>query len=315
MDKKIANSKLQLHPRNKHREQYDFEQLSEYNSELKPYVVQRPDGTKSINFKKSKAVIELNKAILKKDYEIDFWQIPENYLCPPIPGRVDYIHYAADLLADLTKDKEVPTGDKITVFDVGTGSSCIYPILGNHEFDWKFVASEIDEIAFKSASEIIDKNPSLKENVDLRFQEDHQHFFKGIFKDDESFDLSICNPPFHGSEKQATAASTRKNTNLNISSDESNFGGQANELWYQGGELAFIKKMIKESKDVPYRFLWFTTLVSKKDNLKSLSYFLEKEEITNFKIIDMAQGNKVSRMLAWSFLGRPAMRDWRNSLW
>ena len=58
----------------------------------------------------------LNRALLKADYGIDFWDIPPNYLCPPIPGRVDYIHHLADLLAR-SNNNEIPRGPQIKALD------------------------------------------------------------------------------------------------------------------------------------------------------------------------------------------------------
>jgi 23S rRNA (adenine1618-N6)-methyltransferase len=39
---------------------------------------------------------------------------------PPIPGRADYIHQIADLLATCNK-KVVPTGADIRILDIGVG--------------------------------------------------------------------------------------------------------------------------------------------------------------------------------------------------
>ncbi len=40
--------------------------------------------------------------------------------------------------------------------------------------------------------------------------------------------------------------------------DALNFGGQQQELWCEGGEVAFIKKMIEESKGFAKQVMWFT---------------------------------------------------------
>jgi 23S rRNA (adenine1618-N6)-methyltransferase len=94
--------KSNLHPRNKHRERYDFKQLINSCPELAQFVKLNNYNTESIDFFNPEAVKALNKALLKHFYGVNFWDIPKHYLCPPIPGRADYIHYAADLLSGST---------------------------------------------------------------------------------------------------------------------------------------------------------------------------------------------------------------------
>lgn len=97
-NRKPENTKLKLHPRNKHRERYDFDQLTQINVTLAHYVRLNEYGDASIDFSDPKAVKSLNQALLKQFYGVYTWDIPHQYLCPPIPGRADYIHYLADLL-------------------------------------------------------------------------------------------------------------------------------------------------------------------------------------------------------------------------
>jgi len=99
-EKKIhPEVKSRLHPRSKHINRYDFKKLIEGFPELESFVKPNKFGDESIDFSDPKAVICLNKALLKHHYGIEHWLIPEGYLCPPIPGRADYIHHIADLLS------------------------------------------------------------------------------------------------------------------------------------------------------------------------------------------------------------------------
>ena len=93
-------TKTMLHPRNQHREGYDFARLVAQSPELAAFAITNPLGQTTIDFQNVLAVRMLNRALLTTYYNIHFWDIPPNYLCPPIPGRVDYIHYLADLLAE-----------------------------------------------------------------------------------------------------------------------------------------------------------------------------------------------------------------------
>ena len=90
--------KGELHIRNKHNGQYDFPLLIENYPPLKRFVSLNPLGVQTINFFNPQAVKALNKALLISYYGIRYWDIPKQYLCPPIPGRADYIHYIADLI-------------------------------------------------------------------------------------------------------------------------------------------------------------------------------------------------------------------------
>jgi 23S rRNA (adenine1618-N6)-methyltransferase len=309
--------KSNLHPRNKHRLGYNFEELINAYPELEQYAKStkfNPETDKlTIDFSDPDAVKALNKALLISKYKITNWDIPENYLCPPIPGRVDYIHYAADLLAS-TNNGIIPNGKNIQVLDIGSGANCIYPILGHAEYDWTFVGTDIDEIAIQNCKKIIQENPQLIESVYLQLQTESRHIFKNIITTEDRFSITMCNPPFHNSEKEATKSTIRKVKNLeNVQTTKPvlNFGGQNTELWCIGGELSFIKQMIFESAKYPFQCLWFTTLVSKKENLPSLYKSLNVVNAVEIKTIDMAQGQKTSRILAWTFQTESQQKKWK----
>ena len=310
--KKASEVKSTLHERNQHRSRYDFKALIATCKELEAFVSLNRYGDKTIDFAKPEAVKTLNKALLQHFYKIDFWDIPDGYLCPPIPGRADYIHYAADLLASCNA-QNVPTGKKIKVLDVGIGANCVYPIIGHHEYGWNFVGSEIDNIAVKSANNIIEVNPTLKNSVDVRLQPSKLDIFKNIIHKEEKFDLTICNPPFHASAEEAIAGSQRKVRNLGNRNYERpilNFGGQASELWTKGGEVAFIGRMITESKNYKNQCFWFTSLVSKSENLGGIYAMLERAEAAEIRTSEMSTGNKITRIVAWTFLNEKQQQDW-----
>ncbi|NRB25771.1 23S rRNA (adenine(1618)-N(6))-methyltransferase RlmF [Shewanella sp.] len=347
-----AADKKGLHQRNLHKDGYDFETLTAASPELKPFVRPNPYGNLSIDFSAPQAVKALNLALLKAHYKIESWDIPQGFLCPPIPGRVDYLHYVADLLAgnipqqvsqepptgsadgqnvlaltngvtnDLakaaTKANRIPTGSKIKALDIGTGANGIYPILGIQAYGWQFTASDVDPISIANVESIIQANPCLQGKFKTRLQTDHQKVFQGIISVDDRFDVTICNPPFHSSLAEASEGSVRKLKNLAANraakghksasvkakgaNIDLNFGGQKAELWCEGGEKQFLLNMIRESADFKTQCLWFTSLVSKQENLKPCYAALAKAGAVSIKTIDMAQGNKLTRVLAWSFL-------------
>lgn len=292
--------KKQLHPRNKHRSRYDFSLLVKSCPDLRDFVLVNPYGDESIDFADPSAVKMLNKALLAQYYRIKHWDIPENYLCPPIPGRADYIHYLADLLGE-SNNGVIPTGKSVKILDIGTGANCIYPIIGHQEYGWTFVGSDVDRGAVQSAENIISANEDLRGAIQIRLQRDPRHIFEGIIKPGESFDMSLCNPPFHASAAEAAAGSQRKLRNLGKQKNVLNFGGQNVELWCKGGELGFVRTMIEESLKFSGQCKWFTTLVSKSSNLPFVYGYAEKAGALHMRTMEMAQGQKVSRFVAWSF--------------
>lgn len=308
----VVTEKSNLHSRNLHRSHYDFKLLIEKCPELKSFVFINEFGNQTIDFSNPQAVKILNKALLTTYYDIQNWDIPKNYLCPPIPGRADYIHYIADLLAE-SNNGNIPTGIEIEGLDIGTGANCIYPIIGNSVYDWSFVCTDIDEKSLENCTKIIEANPKLMDAVSLQQQIESRYIFKNIITPEDHFAFTICNPPFHKSAEEAAKGSLRKVSNLKGQKQTKavlNFGGQNNELWCEGGELAFITQMIYESARYPLQCLWFTTLVSKQSHLKSLFKTLNKVNAAQIRIIKMTQGQKTSRILAWSFLTKNQQQDW-----
>ena len=282
MKAKINTEKTNLHPRNQDRFGYNFEQLVQKSPELKEFVSINEHEIETIDFSNPDAVKALNKALLIDHYDIQDWDIPKNYLCPPIPGRADYIHYIADLLAT-SNNGIIPEGDIVQGLDVGVGANCIYPIIGNSAYGWSFVGTDIDENAIQNCKKIIASNPKLMDTISLQLQTEARFIFKNIITPEDRFAFTICNPPFHSSQEEATKSSLRKVNNLQSkdAAEKStkpilNFGGHNSELWCDGGELAFITQMAYESAKYPLQCLWFTTLVSKKDNLSSIYKTLNK---------------------------------------
>jgi 23S rRNA (adenine1618-N6)-methyltransferase len=314
--KNVSNLDIQkkLHPNNKHINGYDFAALIKTEPFLEKFVSKNKFGNESIDFSDPLAVKTLNKALLLHHYDVTFWDIPKTNLCPPIPGRADYIHYIADLLRH-SNGNEIPTGEGVRGLDIGVGANCIYPIIGHQEYGWEFVGTEVDKECFNIAQNIIDANPSLKEDIFLRLQTSKRHIFKEIIEDGEKFDFTICNPPFHSSREEAAKASMRKIRNVGKQKTGKpvlNFGGQNNELWCEGGELAFITNMIYESAHFKTQCLWFTTLVSKKENLKTFYSHLKKVKAFDVRTIEMEQGNKLSRFIAWTYLDEGQQKKWNT---
>ncbi|MGO3712138.1 23S rRNA (adenine(1618)-N(6))-methyltransferase RlmF [Alcaligenes aquatilis] len=315
----LNKTAAQLHPRNRHQGRYDFDALIKETPELAAFVSLNPYGDQSINFADPNAVKTLNRALLKSFYGIAHWDIPAHYLCPPIPGRADYVHYLADLLANGNKGA-IPRGEAVRVLDIGVGANAIYPLIGHAEYGWQFLGSDISADALTSARSIIHGNPGLSAAIKLRQQKSPRHIFKDLLGTNDYFDLTLCNPPFHSSQEEAVSSSQRKWRGLGKAAPKHNapvlnFGGQNTELWCEGGEALFIRRMIEESVAVGGQVLWFSTLVSKASNVPGVLNALKKAKAVKVKTVEMTQGQKQSRFVAWTFLDAGEQEAWRKARW
>ena len=196
------------------------------------------------------------------------------------------------------------------VLDVGAGANIIYPLIGHREYGWTFVGSELDAVALDSAAHTLGANPGLGEAILLRRQVDRNAIFRGVVQAGERFDLTLCNPPFHGSMREVRETAQAKWRKLGREAERPlrNFGGQGPELWCEGGEAGFIRRMITESADLRDRVRWFTTLVSSAASLPAVHRALRQVEARDIRTVAMAQGQKQSRFVAWTFLGAEARR-------
>lgn len=277
-----------MHEKSPFKDQYDFSEMIKVYPALKSYVFENKYGTSTIDFGNNNAVKSLNAGLLKFHYDLD-WDIPAGHLCPPIPGRLDYLLHLSEL----------SLGEEVKLLDIGTGVSFIYPLLAQKHFNWEVVGSDISEEAIKSSNDLLAKNSGVKGEV--RLQSNKAHYFHGIIKDGESFDVVVCNPPFYKSEAESKAQNIRKIKGLKKGKvAQMNFGGTANELWCEGGELAFIVGMIQESEQYKNKVNWFTCMVSNQDHLRPLKRQIAKVG-AEVKIVSMGQGNKKSRFIAWKF--------------
>lgn len=313
--RRSPEGKGQLHPRNRHQGRYDFPALLQAHPALARFVIRNPYGKPSIDFADPAAVRTFNRALLAQLYGLHHWDIPEGYLCPPVPGRADYLHGLADVLAT-SNAGIIPRGEQVRVLDIGTGANCIYPLLGHIDYGWQFVGSDIDPQALAAAQRNLVAN-GLDQAIELRLQSQRTQIFRGLLRADERFHLTLCNPPFHASASEAHSGSRRKWRNLGKLDPSRqlpalNFGGQHNELWCPGGELAFIQQMIEESREHAAQVLWFSCLVSKAGNLPLLHARLRQVGARQIRQVDMAQGQKQSRFLAWSFLDSDQQAAWRR---
>jgi 23S rRNA (adenine1618-N6)-methyltransferase len=107
------------------------------------------------------------------------------------------------------------------------------------------LGTDINQGSLENAQKILNENPGLGNEIQLKHQANPDFVFKNIINSEDSFTFSMCNPPFHDSEESALKGNLRKTKNINkskVQKPQLNFGGQQSELWCEGGEIAFIQK-------------------------------------------------------------------------
>lgn len=310
----MTANKTSLHPQNPFAAPYPLAELVQLQPALAAYLKTTPDGRETLNFAEPAAVTLLNTALLQWQFGLVHYHVPPGYLCPAVPGRLDYLLYLQDLLTASFQGKKVPAA-AVQLLDIGCGANLIYSILAAKALRWQAIGSDIDAKALQNAATLIEQN-GLQRQLSLRQQADPQAIFHGVIQKGDYLDLTLCNPPFHDSPDAAAAGSARKQRNLGLDSAAPlNFAGQANELWCVGGEPAFLRRMLAESKDFAHQVYWFSTLVSKQQHLAKLQQQLQQLEATQVQVIEMSQGNKQSRILAWSFLTPELAALWQQHRW
>jgi 23S rRNA (adenine1618-N6)-methyltransferase len=308
------NDNSKLHPRNLHREAYDYTLLMERIPALKPLVKLNKYNKLSIDFGNERAVKLLNRAILQEYYELDFWDFPQGYSCPNIPDRANHLHTVADLLA-INKQGLLASGSKIKCLNVGVGASAIYPILGTKEYGWSFVGTDIDQKSLDATQKIIDNNPRLQDLVSLRLQPEAKNAFYGIIEKNEVFDVTMCLPPLYATKAAALAGTFKVPNTTSIRKthiDEEDLNG---ETWCDGGEIGFIKNMIRESKQFPNSSYWFTTVVTHEPNIGAVLETLDRAAPIQVRTFPMGQIKKITYVVAWSFLPKLQQEIWRDQRW
>jgi 23S rRNA (adenine1618-N6)-methyltransferase len=276
-----------INPKNKYfNNPPNFEELANKYSEFKKYVYKNKFGSFSINWKNKEAVKELCKCLLKNDFRLNYWDIPDGFLIPSITSKCNYINWIDDLLDEINivNKKHINKG-----LDIGTGANCIYPLLGHQIYGWNFKCSELNQEAIEVAEKIIQNN-KLNKNIEIIKQVNEDNIFINIINPDDLFIFTMCNPPYFSKEET-------KHNNPNTVCEYND-----KEVYCKGGEFQFISTMIEESKIYKNKIIWFTTLVGKKINFDKILKVLENiHEIKMIKTTTFYQGKLARWGVAWSY--------------
>ncbi|XP_061136201.1 RNA N6-adenosine-methyltransferase mettl16 [Syngnathus typhle] len=279
-----------MHPRNRYKDKPpDFAYLASKYPEFQEHVHTNLSGRAVVNFKEPEAVRALTCTLLKEDFGLSI-EIPLERLIPTVPLRLNYIHWVEDLVDG---QKQRRRG-----IDIGTGASCIYPLLGATMNSWFFLATEVDDICFDYATRNVKQN-HLSDLVKVVKVPQKTLLMDALKEETEIvYDFCMCNPPFFANQLEANGVNSRNARRPPPSSV--NTGG-VTEIMAEGGELEFVKRIIHDSLQLKKRLRWYSCMLGKKCSLTPLKEELRKQGVPKVTHTEFCQGRTMRWALAWSF--------------
>ncbi len=256
-----------------------------------------------VDFGDPAALAELTQALLLRDFDLRV-ELPRDRLCPTVTSRLNYVLYLHDLLRGAAPSRLVIADGRyerssfggqseVLGFDIGCGASCVYALLGRRLFGWRFVCSELDPVSLEAARENLERN-GMGEGVRLVQAPSEQSCLRDCLAEGEELpSFVMCNPPFfeHASE---AAQHPRRNAVLT-----------ASESATEGGEVAFVTRLIDESQHYGRRIALYSSLCGKKSSLRALRQVLLARGVPVMHSTRLAQGRTHRWVLAWSFCAPP----------
>ncbi|OAA35255.1 hypothetical protein BBO_08857 [Beauveria brongniartii RCEF 3172] len=266
----------------------DFKQLAALDADFSA-VVQGRD----LDFRVPKAVMQLSKTLLKHDFSLSL-DLPDDRLCPPIPNRHNYILWLKDLLDSTTYNAP---GGKLVGIDIGTGASCIYPMLGCTQRPWCFIAADIDDESLRWASKNIEQN-HLQNRIKLvKSNPDGPIIPIDSAPAAEEVAFVMTNPPFYRSAAEMNERAAEKALPPLTACT-----GAPIEMVTDGGEVAFVGRILDESLALSGRIQWYTAMLGFLSSVAALVQRLRDHGVDNYAMTEFVQGRKTKRWaVAWSF--------------
>ncbi|KAF7239169.1 RNA N6-adenosine-methyltransferase METTL16 [Varanus komodoensis] len=284
-----------MHARNRYKDKPpDFAYLASKYPEFKKHVQINLSGRVSVNFKDPEAVRALTCTLLKEDFGLQI-DIPLERLIPTVPLRLNYIHWVEDLIA---QQDAATKGSVICGIDIGTGASCIYPLLGATLNGWYFIATEVDDVCFSYAKKNVEQN-NLSDLIKVVKVPQKTLLLDALEEESEViYDFCMCNPPFFANQLEAKGVNSRNPRRPPPSSV--NTGG-ITEIMAEGGELEFVKRIIHDSLQLKKRLRWYSCMLGKKCSLAPLKEELRIHRVPKVTYTEFCQGRTMRWALAWSF--------------
>ncbi|KAJ3589976.1 hypothetical protein NHX12_007933 [Muraenolepis orangiensis] len=283
-----------MHPRNRYKDTPpDFAYLASKYPEFQQHVHTSIAGRSMLNFKEPEAVRALTCTLLKEDFGLSI-AIPLERLIPTVPLRLNYIHWVEDLVGG--------QGQPRKGIDIGTGASCIYPLLGATMNGWYFLATEVDDICFDYATKNVAQN-NLSELIKGKpmVKVPHKTLLMDALKEETTivYDFCMCNPPFFANQLEAKGENSRNSRRPPPSSV--NTGG-VTEIMAEGGELEFVKRIIHDSLQLRTRLsLGFKPNQPQPAVTPESMLGYQSNQVPKVTHTEFCQGRTMRWALAWSF--------------
>ncbi|CAH6785930.1 RNA N6-adenosine-methyltransferase METTL16 [Phodopus roborovskii] len=283
-----------MHARNRYKDKPpDFAYLASKYPDFKQHIQINLSGRVSLNFKDPEAVRALTCTLLREDFGLSI-DIPLERLIPTVPLRLNYIHWVEDLIGHQVSDKSTLRRG----IDIGTGASCIYPLLGATLNGWYFLATEVDDMCFNYAKKNVEQN-NLSDLIKVVKVPQKTLLMDALKEESEIvYDFCMCNPPFFANQLEAQGVNSRNSRRPPPSSV--NTGG-ITEIMAEGGELEFVKRIIHDSLQLKKRLRWYSCMLGKKCSLAPLKEELRIQGVPKVTFTEFCQGRTMRWALAWSF--------------
>lgn len=315
----MPNFNVFMHRNNIFRKEPDFRKLACDYQELEKYMIRNKNNKSKFDFKNPDAVKALTCALLHRYFQKTI-TLPPDRLIPAVPQRLNYVCWVEDLIKLV--EQQIPELN-ITGLDIGTGASCIFPILCCHRNpSWSFVGVEPDEKSYKSAYD----------NVERNFMQDKIRVVK-ITTDDQLSDILslacqpltfiMCNPPFF---EEGYGVTMELDSDLNKGSRPKSDANCSNEIESitSGGEIAFVGYLIEQSMNFKEDVIIYSSMLGKKQSLmhfKQTFASLQTNENLSWTWAELCQGKTIRYAIAWTFkpgidlTKAPFLRHGKNKSW
>ncbi|GFU03726.1 RNA N6-adenosine-methyltransferase METTL16 [Nephila pilipes] len=256
--------------------------------EFRKYLIPDRKCKVRVDFTDTSALRTLTKILLKKDFNLDV-EIPDGFLIPTIPQRLNYILWIEDLLTALPKKNQT-----VSAIDIGTGPCAILSILGSKKNDWHFISTETTDEAIHWAKENINAN-NLKSWIEVVKVREDSILQEIMTTDEKCYDFCLCNPPFFENIEDIRKKSPKVKEKIEIYAKKE-------EIFSKGGETAFVKQMIKDSLQFRDRISLYTSMFGKKKSFVEILKELQNIKDVTYTKTEFCQGNTIRWGIAWTFL-------------
>jgi 23S rRNA A1618 N6-methylase RlmF len=219
--------------------------------------------------------VSLTRGLLQAYFKLQLPHLESKHLCPPVPNRFFYLHWIDTHLLNGNRAQRLNCG-----MDIGTGATCIYPLLAAKFFKYNMAASEIDNDALALARlnvtanqlnhkiRLLEVPPSHSQQPSLPPGGPVERALRACGGGQtHRFDFIMTNPPFYDPESMEhctpRAGDGRDRTSMTVS-----------EGSYPNGEIGFVTEMIADSLQARQSSLWFSSMLGKKTSLVKLEKLL-----------------------------------------